>query len=289
MLVIDSQVHLWEAHRPDRPWPSEQLASKSFVAVPGARPHREEPLGADELSGRMDEIGIARAVIVPPSPVGDSNLSALEGAARYPDRFGVMGRFNPTFEGARETLEHWLEQPGMLGMRLTFYKQPWLGWLDDGSLDWVWQACERLGIPMMLLAPRLMDRLEKIAQRHPGLTMIIDHMGRESQLRDDACFADLDLMLALARLPNVAIKTSAVPCYSTESYPFANLTPSIRRIYDAFGPLRLLWGSDFTRLPCSYAECLDHFQLALDFLDEEDKTWVLGRSAAALLKWPVAQ
>ena len=59
-MIIDSQVHLWEAHRPDRPWPADQIGKPSFVAVPGARPHRAEPLGADELIAMMDQIGIDR-------------------------------------------------------------------------------------------------------------------------------------------------------------------------------------------------------------------------------------
>ena len=105
MQITDAQVHLWEAHRPDRPWPSEQIGKPSFVVVPGARPHRPEPLGADELIEMMDRTGIDRAVIVPPSPVGDSNDTALEAAARFPARFAVMGRFNPDADGARERLE----------------------------------------------------------------------------------------------------------------------------------------------------------------------------------------
>ena len=59
-------MHLWKAHRPDRPWPPEQMSKPSFVVVPGTRPHRPEPLGADEAIGMMDKIGVDRDVIVPP-------------------------------------------------------------------------------------------------------------------------------------------------------------------------------------------------------------------------------
>ena len=46
-----------------------------------------------------------------------------------------------------------------------------------------------------------------------------------------------------------------------------------------------MWGSDITRLPCSYAECLDHFRNELSFLGEEDKKWILGGTLAEWLGW----
>jgi len=287
-LIIDSQVHLWEAHRPDRPWPAEQIGKPSFVTMPGARPHRPEPLGAEELLAMMDKAGVDRAVIVPPSPVGDSNDTALEAAIKYPSRLAVMGRFNPEADGARERLESWLDQPGMLGIRMTFFKPHWARWLEGGVIDWYWSALERLDIPLMALAFGRIREIGALAERHAGLTIIIDHMGRQSSLRDDEAFSDLDEMLALAKLPNVAIKASSLPCYTNDAYPFAKLAPYLKRTFDAFGPDRTMWGSDVTRLPCSYRECLDHFAKELPFLSDDDRTRVLGGTAAKLLRWPAS-
>lgn len=285
-MIVDAQIHLWEAHRPDRPWPAEQIGKPSFITMPGARPHRPEPLGADEAIAMMDETGIDRAVIVPPSPVGDSNDTALEAVQRYPDRFAIMGRFNPEAEGARERLEGWLDQPGMLGIRMTFFKPHWARWLEPGVVDWYWSACERLGIPLMALAYGRISQLGALAERHPGLAVIIDHMGRQSALRDEEAFADLDEMLALAKLPNVSVKGSSLPCYTNDAYPFPKLTPYLERTFDAFGAARMMWGSDVTRLPCSYRECLDHFKYELPFLSDADRALVLGGTAARILRWP---
>ncbi len=286
MIITDSQIHLWEAHRPERPWPAEEVGSKVFVAAPGARPHREEPLGAEEMVGMMNAVGVTRAVIVPPSPAGDRNDTALEAVARYPTRYGIMGRFNPVAPNARDSLQSWLRQPGMLGIRMTFHKPQWSSWLTDGSLDWFWGDCERLGIPVMALLPGRLDTVPAIAQRYPGLTLMLDHMARRSAARDDDCFSDLDELLALARFPNVSIKASSAPCYSTQPFPFANLTPYLHRIFDAFGPRRTMWGSDVTRLQCTYAECVQHFLGHLDFLRGNDLEWVMGKAIAALLNWP---
>lgn len=254
--------------------------------MPGARPHRPEPLGAEELLGMMDKAGVDRAVIVPPSPVGDSNDTALEAAIKYPSRFAVMGRFNPEADGARERLESWLDQPGMLGIRMTFFKPHWARWLEPGVIDWYWSELEQLDIPLMALAFGRIKEIGKLAERHPGLTVIIDHMGRQSALRDDEAFADLDEMLALAKLPNVTIKASSLPCYTNDAYPFPKLTPYLKRTFDAFGADRMMWGSDVTRLPCSYRECLDHFAKELPFLNADDRARVLGGTAAKLLRWP---
>lgn len=287
MIITDAQVHVWEAHSAQRPWPVESLqAGPSFVAVPGARPHRAEPIGAPEMVAMMDAAGVARAVIVPPSPAGDSNLCALEAAAQYPGRFVVMGRFDPAVAGARDSLAGWLQQPHMVGIRMTFHKPQWGRWLDDGSIDWFWADCERQGIPLMLLIPGRLDAVASVARRHPQLTLIIDHMGLRSNLRDDEAFADLDVLLKLAAFENVCVKASAVPCYSNQEYPFRNLASYLARIYGQFGPKRMFWGSDVSRLPCSYRQAVDHFLQELRFIAPADLPWVMGRGLSQALRWP---
>jgi len=278
-MIIDAQIHLWEAHRPDRPWLPEYIGQKIGPA------HRAEPLEAPEMLSLMNAAGVDRAIVVPPSVCGDDNITALEAAAKHPDRFAVMGRFNPQAADAKRKLETWLSQPGMLGIRLTFHKPLWIPWLDDGSLEWFWDSCVRLRIPVMAYLPDLLDKVPAIVERHPGLTLILDHMARRSGSKDAASFADFDNLLRLKRYANVSVKTTCVPSYSSEPYPFRNLTPYLRRVYDAFGPQRLMWGSDISKLSCSYQQSLDHFQKELDFLTPEDKRWILGGTCSRLLRW----
>jgi predicted TIM-barrel fold metal-dependent hydrolase len=59
---------------------------------------------------------------------------------------------------------------------------------------------------------------------------------------DGALGPALEPLLAAARHPNVAVKASALPCYSTELYPCRNLHQYIRRAVDAYGPCRVFWG-----------------------------------------------
>src|SRR3546814_16456151 len=107
MLITDTQVHFWEAHRANQPWPAEEIGKKTFVAVPGARPHREAPLLADEFLGIMNDAGVSRAIIVPPSPVSERNNTALREAPRHTARLAMMGHFNPDAPDARPRVGHW--------------------------------------------------------------------------------------------------------------------------------------------------------------------------------------
>jgi predicted TIM-barrel fold metal-dependent hydrolase len=274
-MITDAQVHLWEVDRPGRPWPRPARN----------QPHTADGWTAEQMLEQMDAAGVDRAVIVPPTWVGENNATGLEASATYPDRFAVMGRFDVDAPDAERQLAGWMKQPHMLGIRMTFGWKPKTEQIDDGSLDWYWAACERNGIPLMLNLPGIVEKAGRIADRHPGQTIVIDHMGLEHGPAA-AQPAETEKLVALARHPKVFVKVSCVPNYSAEPYPHRDVQPSLRRIYDAFGPRRLFWGADITRLEGSYRDCLRLFQEDLDFLSAEDKEWILGRSLAEALNWP---
>lgn len=276
MLVTDAQIHSWEVDRPDRPWPKPVRGE----------PQRPNGYYPEEALRDMDAAGVDRAVIVPPVVVGENNATALEAAEKHPARFAVMGRFDPNATGARQQLAGWLKQPHVLGIRLTFRFTPALEQLDDGSLDWFWAACEEQGIPLMMFLPGMAEKAGPIAERHPALTIVLDHMARRLETRVEDTFADLDVLLRLAIRPRVFVKVSSVPNFSAEPYPHRDIHPYLHRIYDAFGPRRLFWGSDITRLRGSYSDCLRLFQEGLDFLSAEDRELILGEALAEALNWP---
>lgn len=278
MLVTDAQVHLWEISRPNRPWPKGSL-----------RPHRPHGFSADEMLQEMNSAGVDRAIIVPPTWVGESNATALEAAARYPTRFAVVGRFDVKSPNARRQLDGWLGQPHMLGIRMTFHVKPFIDWLDDGSLEWFWTSCEALDVPVMILMPGRSRKISPIADRHPDLRLLIPHMGCRLDSRGADAFSDIHELLALARYPKISVMASSAPCFSDEPYPFSDLQPFLKRIYDVYGPRRILWGADLTRLRCTYRECLDLFREALSFLTDTDKDWILGQTLAEVLNWPEAR
>jgi predicted TIM-barrel fold metal-dependent hydrolase len=276
MKIVDAQVHVWAANTPQRPWPAR------------GDPHRA-PLGKDELLAEMDKAGIDGVVIVPPSWEGDRNDLALAAAAAHPDRFCIMGRFNPDTAGAREQIAGWKKQKGMLGVRFTFHTEILRQPLIDGRFDWVWGEMEKAGIPaMVLFHHEYMHLADKIVERYPGLRLVLDHCGLKSgkDVSEAQNFATLDKMLALAKRPNVAAKVTAMPCYAGDkTYPFRSVHPHIRRVFDAFGPKRTFWGTDWSRLPCNYRQGVTMFTEEMPWLGGDDLEWVMGRGICDWIGW----
>lgn len=276
-VLVDSQVHIWSWNTNDRPWaPNGEL----YV-------HRATPLTARELVTAMDGAGVQRAILVPPSWEGDRNDLVLSAVQEYPGRFAAMGRLAVRHEESEHLIGGWLEQPGMLGIRLTFSRGEQRDWLTDGTVDWFWPAAEKAGIPVMVFAPGRADQLSKVAARHEGLRLVIDHVGLGANQLDADLSALIHPVLALAKYPNVAVKASGLPSLVSEPYPFYSLHETIHRVLDAFGPRRVFWGSDLSRLQCSYREAVSLFTEALDFLSDHDKQWIMGNGVAQWLGWPV--
>lgn len=276
MFIADAQVHIWGADTPDRPWPPGRASQAQ-------KPY---PVTADMILEGMDAAGVDRVVLVPPSWEGDRNDLAGAAAQRHPDRFAIMGRLALEQPESRALLPNWKTQPGMLGLRCTFHTRAQRAWLEDGTAAWLWGAAEQAGLPLMVFVPGSVPLLAPIAERHPGLRLVIDHLALAAGM-DDAAFAGLDDVLRLARLPNVAVKASALPCYSSEAYPFPGLHKYIRQVYDAFGPRRMFWGTDWTRLPCSWREAITLFTEELPWLSAGDKDWIMGRGLCEWLGWPL--
>jgi predicted TIM-barrel fold metal-dependent hydrolase len=238
----------------------------------------------------MDEAGVDRVVIVPPG-LNDRNDYALEAVRKHPNRFAVMGRIALKDPKSAALLPDWKKQPGMLGVRLVFNTPETAAWLKDGTADWFWPAAEKAGLPVMFLAPYVVNLFEPIAAKHPGLTMIIDHMGLNSSSRlnrvTENPAAAIEQAAAFAKYPNVSVKLSSSVGNSHEPYPFRDMTVHLKRLFDAFGPQRCYWGTDITNsfAITSYRQRVTHFTEELGFLSETDKDWVMGRAIMERLKW----
>lgn len=270
VIICDSQVHA-----PDLP---------SSVHVRG--------INRDDLVREMEAAGVDRCVIVPlaaPLPdVSTNNGPALEMARREPSRFAVMGRFDLTRRENESLLATWKADPRMLGIRLSFVKDPNRGLLERGELEWFWAAAEREGVPLMLLVPELVSKVGEIAAHHPALRLVVDHLGLTPYVKYDDALPALRPLLDLARHDNVAAKASGLPDSVPDPYPFRSVHEPIRAVIDAFGHKRVFWGSDVTRLKCPYRECVRLFAQELPFLSPDAKEWVLGRGIMEWLGWSAA-
>src|SRR6266436_1569193 len=255
MKIVDAQVHIWSGGKP------ANLRHRQVAAFT-----------KDELLKEMGAAGVDAAIIHPPTSWDpNANELAVEAARQHPDRFAILGNFPLDRPESRALIDGWKKRP------------------TDGTMDWLWPAAERAGLPVALLAATFMPTVGQIAERHPRLKLIIDHLGRPSGTKDDAAWASLPEMLALAKHPNIAIKATGAPSYASEPYPYKNIHGHLRRIYDAFGPERMFWGTDITRMPCSWRQCVTLFTEELPWLAGRDRELVMGRAVCAWLGWKAAR
>jgi len=270
MKIVDAQIHIWS----------------SAVTPPSGLHRKVSKLTPEEMLKEMDEAGVAAALLHPPGswdPV--ANAYAVEAAKKYPDRFAVLGQFPPNVPENRKLIHGWRNQPGMMGLRWALLSPEQQVWLRDGTLDWLWPAAEKEGLPIAMMGGLFLKEFRAIAEKHPHLKLIVDHCGLNRHGQDEAAFIHLDELVALARLPNVAVKATGAPHYSTQPYPFRNIQEGLHRIFDAFGPQRFFWGTDITRMPCTYRQCVTFFTDELPWLKGKDQELVMGRAVCEWIGW----
>jgi predicted TIM-barrel fold metal-dependent hydrolase len=271
MRIVDAQIHLWGSGLPSN------MAHRQVTSFTAA-----------EAIRLMDEGGVDATVIHPPPWDPGAHELALTAVRDYPGRFAIMGELPLEDPQSRSRIASWRDQPGVLGLRYLFLGEPARASLCDGSLDWVWAAAERAGVPTAVLATDSLREIGKIAERHPGLRLTIDHLGGRggnTTLKDGAAMTHMPELLALAQYPNVAVKATGAPGYSSGGYPFSSMHIYLQQIFESFGPHRMFWGTDITKMPCSWRQCVTMFTEALPWLSGEDKSLVMGEAICAWWGW----
>ena len=81
------------------------------------------------------------------------------------------------------------------------------------------------------------------------------------------------------------MKASAAPGYSGEAYPFTDIHPYLQRVFDAFGAQRMFWGTDITRMPCTWRQCVSLFTEELPWLRGSDLDLVMGEALCQWIGW----
>ena len=212
---------------------------------------------------------------------------------RYPERFRGMVYFpDPDVPDVEDELARINDHPGMLGIRLTPAWPPTgenIERLHGGSYERWFTEAERLELPVSFFMSGQLLEVPAVAEAHPRLRILIDHIGMMPAPHVPLVPERLDALpdlLALARYDNVAVKFTGVPALSYEDYPFADLWPASHQILDAFGVERMMWGSDFRRLRTlhPYAEIVDFLKLT-DEVSADEKRKLFGESLRTWTGW----
>ena len=269
MQIVDAQIHTWG------------------TGLPSNLSHRQVThFTPEEAIALMDEGGVDAAVIHPPGWDPNSTDMAFEAVRDYPGRFAIMGSVpldRPDFSRASRRGETNRVCSACAIRSCTIRRG---NGCTMATFDWLWAEAEQAGVPIATLATDSLTDLGRIAERHPGLRLTIDHLGGRgglTTLKDAAAMTHMPDLLALAKFPNVAVKATGAPGYSSEAYPFPTMHTYLRQIYDAFGPHRMFWGTDITKMPCSWHQCVTMFTEELPWLSDAGQAAHHGRCALRLV------
>ncbi|WP_233847204.1 amidohydrolase family protein [Paraburkholderia sp. HD33-4] len=255
-LLIDAHVHVWTS---DPRYP--------FAA--GANVPRDVDASAERLLQLMAANGVSRTVLIQVIHYKWDNSYLADVLKRYPQHFHGVARVNPTDPAAPDHLSQ-LTAQGFRGVRLSPTEGAEGDWINGPLMPPLWSRCDQLKVPMTLLAPatRLPD-ITRLIDRYPDLTVVIDHMA-DTPLDEPQ---QLQSLLELARYPKVYVKISHLWSLSKQVYPFADSFVMLKKVYDAFGAQRLIWGTDHpVCLPhVSYGQAVALYRDYLDFMPAADR------------------
>jgi len=232
----------------------------------------------EELRGRMAENRVEKAVLVQhrrdqPPPGNTDNRYLAECVVRAPSRFAAVCIVDHRLTSALELLEFWVKEKQMQGIRLNGTDTS----PGENKLA-IWEKATELGVNVSVSGD--IEPIGGIARAYPALNLLVEHAG-SPRVNGDA-------ILELAEYRNVFVKftTGGLQAVSSTPYPYRDTHAFFRRVYDRFGPERIMWGSDYPPVETreGYVRALAFVQ-EIDWLSEEDRAWILGNTALQLWKF----
>ena len=284
-VVIDAHMHVWANDQQRYPF------AHPYVKDYQGMPHKGT---VEMLIEDMDRHGCTHCVLVQTICHGWDNAYLADCLKRYPARFKGHGLIDPTDAKTADKLEYWTKEHGLVGMRFSpiYYQHGNHGgdsWLDADETHRLWRKAEQLGsVFNFFVAPKQLPRLAKMAEAHSSVRVIVDHLS-QVDLSAENPEPDFQLLLSLARHPNVWVKVSELSSVSkSHRYPFPDAYPYVKRVYEAFGADRLLFGTGYPgaaraayQRP-SLAEEIDLIEKHIPFFSPQDRVKILGLNAAKL-------
>ncbi|MFC9947571.1 amidohydrolase family protein [Streptomyces pratensis] len=272
--VIDAHHHVWDLAVRDQDWiTGEELA-----------PIRRNFTLAD-LEPEARAAGVAATVLVQTVTVADETPEFLALAEDSALVAGVVGWTDLTAPGVADTLAALRALPGggrLVGIRHQVQGEADPEWLLRPDVLRGLRAVAAAGLVYdLIVRPHQLPAAVRAAAVLPELTFVLDHAGKPPvALRSTHPWADG--LRALAELPNTVCKLSGLV---TEADPLSwtveDLRPYADTVIDAFGPGRLMFGSDWPvcRLATGYAEVLDIARELTGRLGEDERGSVFAGTA----------
>jgi len=271
VTVIDAHVHLWDLAVRPQPW------ADPFPAL-----HRSFLL--PDLADVLAAHGVDSAIVVQAGDSYDETLDLLASAAASDVLAGVVGWVDLASADAsaqRDELRAALGGDKLVGVRHQLQLEPDAGWLSRPAV--------RSGLAMLaddlcfdvVVSPAQLPLVVETARALPDVRFVLDHAGKPGIAGGDLA-SWRAAIAALAESPNVAAKLSGLVTEADwTSWTQADLEPVIAHVLDAFGPSRVMAGSDWPvcLLAADYSAVQGTLAPALAALTEAERADVLGGTA----------
>ncbi len=280
-LCIDTHMHVWSGDAEQFPFADPNYAAPEIAAT------------VELLIEEMDKFSITHCVLVQTICHAWDNAYLAHCLKKYPDRFRGHGLIDPTDQAVAERLEYWVTEHGLVGMRFSpIYYVNRDEWMTSSTAVELWKKAETLGsiFNFFISTPQL-PKLEQMVRQFPAVQVVIDHLARIDLKQSDP-MPEFQKLLALAKYPNVYVKVSELSVLSPSAeYPWSDTFAWVKRMYDAFGPDRMLWGTGFpgaTRTQAgrpTLTQELNLIRQEIPFFTPQDRQKILGTNAARLWKF----
>jgi predicted TIM-barrel fold metal-dependent hydrolase len=281
--VVDTHMHVWSAD-PKR-FPFAHPYQPDF--------HLPEAEGSLEmLIEDMDQNEVTHAILVQVIYHGWDNRYIAHCVRAYPKRLRAHGLIDPLDANVAVKLEQAMIHQGLSGMRFSpIYYKGKDEWMTAQPAHRMWKKAAQLGAVLnFFIATAQLPKLEGMVKQYPEVRVIVDHLGQIDLHAKDP-LPEMQKLVALARYPNVWVKVSELTSVSKSGkYPFADALPWVKRVYDAYGPDRLLWGTGYPGKARAYfkrptlAQELALVRREIPFFTAEDQRKILGENAVKLWK-----
>ncbi|MFE4616771.1 amidohydrolase family protein [Streptomyces sp. NPDC056747] len=249
--IVDAHHHVWDLSVRDQDW----------ITGTELAPLRRDFSLAD-LAPEARAVGVTATVLVQTITVPEETPEFLALAARSDLVAGVVGWTDLTAPDVADTLAGLRTGPGgehLVGMRHQVQGEPDPRWLvRPDALRGLGAIAEAGLVYDLVVKPHQLDAAVEAAQRLPGLTFVLDHLGKPP-IASGELAPWAERIKRLAALPNTVCKLSGMVTEADwGSWTADDLRPYADTVLDAFGPGRLMFGSDWPvcRLAATYADVL---------------------------------
>ncbi|MFE2375327.1 amidohydrolase family protein [Streptomyces sp. NPDC059398] len=274
MRIIDAHHHVWDLSVRDQDW----------ITGPGLAPLRRN-FALEELAPQARQAGVAATVLVQTVTVAEETPEFLALAGRSGLVAGVVGWTDLTDPAIADTLAALRELPGgehLVGIRHQVQGEPDPGWLLRPDVRRGLAAVAGAGLAYdLILLDHQLPVAAAVAAQLPELTFVLDHLGKPP-IADGTLQPWASDVRALAARPNTVCKLSGMAAEAGPDWTVDGLRPYADTVFDAFGPGRLMFGSDWPvcTLHASYAQVADAAHRLTDGLSEAERAEVFGGTAA---------